>query len=86
MSSTKVTPMKTVKKQFLRGTRLSSNPDDEITAEKAETILSNNKLFPHLYEPFYERKDVKSKLTKFAAKHRREQSMKENPLLVEPAR
>jgi len=38
----------------------SSRYDDEhLSPDKIEEILSNNKYFPHLYEPYYDRKDVK---------------------------
>lgn len=33
-----------------------------MSPEKVQSILDNNQFFPHLYEPYYERKDVKSNL------------------------
>lgn len=40
--------------------RSSSAEDQEMSAEKIEAILVNNKYFPHLYDPYYDRSDVKS--------------------------
>jgi len=37
-----------------------------------ETVMTNNKLFPHLYDPFYDRKDVKKSMLKIVSNHRRD--------------
>jgi len=42
-----------------RSKRLSSKDDQELTAQKMINILENNKYFPHLYDPYFDRKDVK---------------------------
>ena len=45
-----------------RSLRLSSKEDQEMGPEKIRSIIQNNKYFPHLYDPYYERKDIKANL------------------------
>ena len=47
-----------------RSLRLSSKTEEQLTGSKIKTILENNKYFPHLYDPYYDRKDVKQGLLK----------------------
>jgi hypothetical protein len=47
-----------------RSLRLSSKPEEQMTGDKCKTILENNKYFPHLYDPYYDRKDVKERLNR----------------------
>ena len=57
-SSMKLPSMKKVD----RSLRLSSKPGEQMTGDKCKSILENNKYFPHLYDPYYDRKDVKDML------------------------
>ena len=52
--------------------RLSSKAEEQFTPGMCESVMINNKLFPHLYDPFYERKEVKSNMIKIVNNHRRE--------------
>ena len=45
--------------------RSSSLEDQDMTPAKIESILVNNKYFPHLYDPYYDRSDVKSHLIEY---------------------
>ena len=45
-----------------RSIRLSSKENEEMGVAKIKTILQNNKYFPHLYDPYFERKDIKANL------------------------
>ena len=45
-----------------RSLRLSSKEGEELGVAKIKTILQNNKYFPHLYDPYFERKDIKANL------------------------
>lgn len=47
-----------------RSKRLSSKQEHELSEMKMINILENNKFFPHLYEPYFDRKDVKNNLVK----------------------
>lgn len=47
-----------------RSLRLSSKEEEEMTTNKIKQILENNKFFPHLYDPYYDRQDVKKGLMK----------------------
>jgi hypothetical protein len=42
-----------------------------MTTTKITTILENNKFFPHLYDPYYDRRDVKAGLIKVLNQERR---------------
>ena len=42
--------------------RISSKDDTKMTPEQCESWLVNNRLFPHLYNPYFEQKDVKRNL------------------------
>lgn len=55
-----------------RSLRLSSKTEEQLTGSKIKTILENNKYFPHLYDPYYDRKDVKHGLLKVLDQERRE--------------
>ena len=48
----------------MRSLRLSSNEAQHMSAAKIKSILENNKYFPHLYDPYYDRKDIKKNLHK----------------------
>lgn len=45
-----------------------------MTSSKIKTILENNKFFPHLYDPYYDRKDVQAGLMKVIDEERRANS------------
>ena len=49
-------------KRIDRSLRLSSKEDQDMGPAKIRSIMENNKLFPHLYDPYYERKDIKANL------------------------
>ena len=57
-----------------RSLRLSSKPEEQFTSGKIQQILENNKYFPHLYDPYYDRKDVKAGFIKILDKERQEMS------------
>lgn len=42
--------------------RLSSNPDEEMTADRCEAWLTNNRIFHHQFNPYFERKDIKKSM------------------------
>jgi len=46
-----------------------------MTSSKIKTILENNKFFPHLYDPYYDRKDVKQGLLRVLDEERRGTSL-----------
>ena len=52
----------TLMKRSDRSLRLSSKEGEELGVAKIKTILQNNKYFPHLYDPYFERKDIKANL------------------------
>jgi len=58
-----------------RSLRLSSKPEEQMTSSKIKTILDNNRFFPHLYDPYYDRKDVKKGLLRVLDAERRGKSL-----------
>lgn len=46
----------------MRSLRLSSKEEEQMNVQKIKSILDNNKFFPHLYDPYYDRKDIKKNL------------------------
>ena len=45
-----------------RAKRRSSKEDQDMTPERIINILENNKIFHHLYDPYYDQKDVRNDL------------------------
>ena len=64
MKTNGVNSMQLPKMRPDRSLRLSSKPEEVMTVEKCTTILENNRFFPHLYDPYYDRKDVKARLNR----------------------
>jgi hypothetical protein len=52
----------TLIKRTDRSLRLSSKEGEDLGVAKIKSILQNNKYFPHLYDPYFERKDIKANL------------------------
>ena len=56
--------------------RLSSKPEEQYSPEQCEAWLVNNRLFPHLFNPYFEQKDMRAKMRSIVNSAIKEQGMK----------